>query len=41
VQAESEEELLQKVAAHAKEAHGLQEVTPAVVAKVKSVIREA
>ena len=40
VQAETEAELLQKVAAHAKEAHGLKEVTEEIVAKVKSVIRE-
>jgi predicted small metal-binding protein len=41
VEAESEKELLQKVAAHAKEAHGLHEVSAEIVAKVKSVIREA
>ena len=41
VQAETVNELLAKVAQHAKEAHGLEEVTEAVVAKVKSVIREA
>lgn len=40
VRTETQEELLQQVAAHAKSAHGLQEVTPEVVAKVKSVIRE-
>ncbi len=40
VQAETQEELLQQVAAHAKSAHGLEEVTPEVVAKVKSVVRE-
>jgi predicted small metal-binding protein len=38
VRAESEEELLQKVAEHAGTAHGLTEVTPEVVEKVKSVI---
>lgn len=40
VQAETQEELLQQVAAHAQSVHGLQEVTPEVVEKVKSVIRE-
>lgn len=40
VSAETVEEMLAKVAQHAKEAHGLEEVTEAVVAKVKSVIRE-
>ena len=41
VEANTEAELLQKVAQHAKEAHGLEEVTPEVVAKVKSVIKES
>ena len=40
VRAETEEELLQQVAEHAKSAHGLEEVTDEVVEKVKSVIRE-
>ena len=40
VHAETQEELLQQVATHAKSAHGLQEVTPEVVAKVQSVVRE-
>ena len=40
VRAETVEEILAKAAQHAKEAHGLEEVTEAVVAKVKSVIRE-
>ena len=40
VQAKTEAELLQKVAQHAKDAHGLRKVTAEVVAKVKSVIRE-
>ena len=40
VRAETEEELLQQVAEHAKSAHGLTEVTDEVVEKVKSVIRE-
>lgn len=39
VKAETEQELLQQVAAHAQSEHGLEEVTPEVVAKVKSVVR--
>lgn len=37
--AETEEKLLQKVAAHAKEVHGL-DVTPELVAQVKTKIRD-
>lgn len=40
VRAETEEEALQMVAQHAQTAHGLTEVTPEVVEKVKSVMRE-
>ena len=40
VRAETEEEALQKVAEHAKTAHGLEEVSPEVAKKVKSVMRE-
>ena len=40
VRAESEKELLAKVAQHAKEVHGLTEVTEEIVAKVQSVTRE-
>lgn len=40
VRAETEQELLTQVAQHAKEAHGLTEVTEEIVAKVKSVIQE-
>ena len=40
VRAETEAEVLQKVAVHAKTAHGLADVTPEVVARVKSVMRE-
>jgi predicted small metal-binding protein len=40
VRAESEQELLQKVAEHAKSVHGLREVTDAIVVQVKSVVRE-
>jgi len=39
VRADTEEELLQQVAEHAKTAHNLEEVTDEVVEKVKSVIR--
>jgi predicted small metal-binding protein len=38
--ADSEGELMQKVAQHAREAHGMQTVPPEVVQKVKSKIRE-
>jgi len=37
---ETDAEILQKAAAHAKEAHGL-DATPDLVEQVKSVIREA
>jgi predicted small metal-binding protein len=37
--AETEEELLKKVAAHAKEAHGI-EVTPELASQVKSKIKD-
>jgi len=40
VEAETEEELLAKVAEHAQTVHNLTEITDEVVAKVKSVIRE-
>lgn len=40
VKADNEQALLQLVAAHAAEAHGLQDVTDDVVLKVKSVVRE-
>ena len=39
-EAESEGELLQKVATHAAAAHGITEVTDDVVAKVKGCIRD-
>ncbi len=38
--ADSESELMQKVAQHAREAHGMQTVPPEVVEKVKSKIRD-
>jgi len=40
VRGDTEEETLTKVAEHAQSVHGLDEVTPDVVAKVKSVMRE-
>ena len=40
VEAETEGETLELVAAHAKDAHGVEEVTPDIVAKVQSVIYE-
>ncbi len=35
----SEEEVMQKAAKHAKEAHNINEVTPELAAKVKTAIR--
>jgi len=40
VEAPTEAELLQKVTVHAREAHGVEEVTPELRALVKSVIQE-
>lgn len=40
VRAETEEKALQQVADHARAAHGLERVSPDVVAKVKSVMRD-
>ena len=37
---ESEDEVLQKAAAHAKEAHGTEEVTDDLVAQVRSKIND-
>jgi len=37
--AQTEEELLKQVGAHASEAHGVREVTPELAAKVKAAIR--
>ncbi len=36
--AETEEELMKQVVAHAKDAHGVTEVTPELAAKVKAAI---
>jgi predicted small metal-binding protein len=38
--AQTEEELLAKVAAHARESHGLEEISPELAAKVKSAIKD-
>jgi predicted small metal-binding protein len=38
--AETEQDLLQKVAQHAREKHGITEVTPELVAKVKQIMHE-
>jgi predicted small metal-binding protein len=40
IRAETEEEALQQAAVHAKSVHGLEEVTPEVVEKVKAVMQE-
>ena len=37
-EAATEDELLKKAATHAAETHGIQEITPELAAKVKSVI---
>jgi predicted small metal-binding protein len=38
---ETVDEVMQKVVAHAKSAHGMDKVPPEVAAKVRSAIREA
>ena len=40
VRAETEEEVLRQVAAHAKAVHQIETVTPEIVAKVRAVMRE-
>lgn len=40
IQADTTEETLRQVAAHAAEAHGMQEVTPEVVEKIHAVMIE-
>jgi predicted small metal-binding protein len=40
IRAHSEEEALNMAADHAKRVHGLQQVTPQIVDKIKSVMRE-
>lgn len=37
---ESEEEILQKAAAHGKAAHGLDQIPPELLAKARAVIRD-
>ena len=39
-EAESEDELLKKVAVHAREAYGINEVTPELAQQLRSNIRE-
>lgn len=39
--AETQDELMEKVARHAEEAHGITEITPELQQKVESVIRDA
>ena len=39
IKAKTEEEALKHAAEHAMKVHGLKEITPEIVAKVKSVIR--
>lgn len=38
--AETEEELFKLVAEHAKDAHGMEEIPPEMIEKVRSLIRE-
>lgn len=38
--AETEEELMKKVAEHAKTVHGMTEISPETAAKVKAAIRD-
>lgn len=38
---ETEEEILQMCAAHAKNDHGMEDISPELVAKVRGAIREA
>lgn len=40
IKAETEEEALKLAAAHANSAHGVKEVTPEMVKKIKLVLRE-
>lgn len=41
IRADTEEEALQQAAEHAKEVHGLDEITDEVVAQVKAAMRDA
>jgi predicted small metal-binding protein len=38
--AETEEELMKKIAAHGKESHGITEITPDMAEKVKQAIKD-
>jgi predicted small metal-binding protein len=40
IRAETEEKAMQLVAEHAKEVHGIEEVPPEVVEKVRSVMKD-
>lgn len=40
VEGKDEEEVMAKAAGHAKEAHGLQEITPELASQVRSAIKE-
>jgi predicted small metal-binding protein len=40
VRAPNEEQALRQAAEHAKSAHGVKEITPDIVSKVKSVMRD-
>jgi predicted small metal-binding protein len=40
IKANSEEEALVLAAEHAKKVHGLNEVTPEIIAKIKAVMKE-
>jgi predicted small metal-binding protein len=40
IRAHTEEEAINMAAQHAKSVHGLQDVTPRIVEKIKSVMRE-
>ena len=40
IKANSEEEALQQAAQHARKVHGLVEVSPEIVEKIKSVMKE-
>jgi len=40
IRAETEEELMRKIAEHAKTAHGMTTISPETAAKVKAAIRD-
>ena len=41
IRAETENELMEKVAEHAKDVHGMTEISPETAAKVKAAIKDA